>query len=228
VKAARETEVRIGLEDGSDVTGLVALPAGDAKAGLVLGHGAGTDLSHPLLAAVAHGVALQGIAALRYNFPYAEEERGAPDRRPVLLACCRAAFEWMQALPQLEGAPIYAGGKSMGGRMAAIAVGNGMPAAGLVFLGYPLHPANRKDELRDEPLRRVPKSARMLFVQGERDKLCDLALLEPILAKLETPCTLHVVPGGDHSLDATKRSGRTREQTYSEVVDAISTFVDEG
>ncbi|MBI1849826.1 MAG: dienelactone hydrolase family protein [Planctomycetes bacterium] len=225
---ARETEVRIELEDGAEVTGLVAMPAGDPKAGLVLGHGAGGDLSHPLLAAAARGVALEGIAALRFNFPYVEEERGVPDRKPVLVACCRAAFEWMKALPQLEGMPLFAGGKSMGGRMAAIATAGGMPTAGLVFLGYPLHPSARKTELRDEPLKLASeKKVPMLFVQGERDKLCDLTLLEPILAKLTAPCTLHVIPSGDHSLDVPKRSGRTREQIYTEIIEVVCTFVDE-
>ncbi len=225
MKPAREDHVRIELPDGGDVTGFAAMPGGEIKAGIVLGHGAGTDLSHRLLVAVAHCAATRGLVTLRYNFPYAEEGRGAPDKRSVLLECCRAAFRWMQALPQLSGLAIAAGGKSMGGRIASIAVADGMEASGLVFLGYPLHPAGRTDELRVESLKRV--NVPMLFVQGTRDRLCDLSLLEAELEELKAPCILHLIKDGDHSLNVTKRSGLTREVIHAEVAEAVCAFVEE-
>ena len=225
MKPARQVEIRIELPDGSDVTGLVAMPGGDVRAGLLLGHGSGTDLTHPLLEKVAHGAALGGIVSLRYNFPYAEEGRGgAPDKKPVLIDCCRAAFAWLRELPQLDGTPLVAGGKSLGGRVASMAVADGMEAAGLVLLGYPLHPAGRTEELRVEHLKRI--RVPMLFVQGSRDKLCDLELLEKELEGLEASCTLHVVAEGDHSFDVPKKTGRSREDVYGEIVQFVCAFVE--
>ena len=135
-----------------------------------------------------------GIATLRFDFPYMREGRRAPDRAAVLVEEYTAAFAEAQA--RADGLPVLAGGRSMGGRMASMAVAEGMPAAGLVFLAYPLHPPGRPERIRDEHLYgiRVP----MLFVQGTRDAFAQPDLLAGVLERLGARAELVAIEGGDH------------------------------
>lgn len=181
----------------------------------VLAHGAGTNMDHAFLVAVAERLAARGVAVVRFNFPYTERGDRAPDRAPVLEACYRAVLAQVRA--DLGGDRLVIGGKSMGGRMASHLAAAGEPLDGLVFLGYPLHPAGRPQQLRDAHLPRI--AVPMLFLTGTRDALCPLDTLRPILARLPQ-ATLHVVDDGDHSFAVRKKSGRTAEMVLDELADA--------
>jgi uncharacterized protein len=167
----------------------------DASSVLVLGHGAGTGMRSPFMTGFAEAIGALGVATLRFDFPYMQAGRRAPDRPPVLLAAWREAFA--AAAERAGGRPVLAGGKSMGGRIASMATAEGMPAAGLVFLGYPLHPPGRPDRLRDAHLDAV--TVPMLFLQGTRDTFARPDLLAAVLERLGPGAELVSVEGGDHS-----------------------------
>jgi uncharacterized protein len=167
----------------------------DAFAVLVLGHGAGAGMRSPFMTGFAEAIGGLGVATQRFDFPYMQAGRRAPDRAPVLLDAWREAFA--AAGERAGGRPVFAGGKSMGGRIASTAVAEGMPAAGLVFLGYPLHPPGRPDRLRDAHLDAVPVP--MLFIQGTRDTFAQPDLLAAVLARLGPRAEYLPIEGGDHS-----------------------------
>ena len=165
---------------------------------LVLWHGAGGDVTERSLVAVAAAAARDGALVVRARFPYRIAGKRAPDRMPLLLASAREAIDAAAALPNAGGRKLALGGRSMGGRVASLLVADGLAAAGLVFLSYPLHPAGKPEKLRDAHLPAIP--CPMLFVQGDRDTLCDLALLRPVLKKLGKRAQLSVFPGADHGM----------------------------
>ncbi|WP_077487765.1 alpha/beta family hydrolase [Sinomonas mesophila] len=180
--------------DSGDVSGVYTRPEG-ADATVVVAHGAGAGMDHPFMAGYCEALAGLGIAALRFNFAYMEAGKKVPDRAPKAIPVWAAALA--EARRRSEGEPMWAAGKSFGGRMASMAVAEGaMDAAGLVFLGYPLHPAGKPENLRDEHLYglRVP----MLFLQGTRDTLATRDLLEGVVTKLPT-ATLTWFDDADHS-----------------------------
>lgn len=191
--AVQSSEDEIALDDAR-LPALWLEPPG-AAATLVLAHGAGSGMRTPFMAALAEGLAAAGVATLRFEFPYMAAGRKPPDRPPRLLQAWRAAFA---AATERSPTPPLAGGKSMGGRIASMAAAEGMPAAGLVFLGYPLHPPGRPDRLRDEHLAAV--TAPMLFIQGDRDPFATPSLLRTVIERLGDRAQLLSVPGGDHSL----------------------------
>ena len=165
---------------------------------LVLWHGAGGDVGERSLVAVSAAAAADGALVVRARFPYRVAGKRAPDRMPLLLASARESIDAAAALPNAGGRKLVLGGRSMGGRVASLLVSEGLHADGLVFLSYPLHPAGKPDKLRDAhlPAIRCP----MLFVQGDRDTLCDLELLRPVLKKLGRRAQLSVFPGADHGM----------------------------
>jgi len=167
----------------------------EADAVLVLAHGAGSGMRTPFMAGFAEAIGRLGVATMRFEFPYMRAGRKAPDRPPVLVEAWRAAFA--EAAGRAGGRPVFAGGKSMGGRIASMAAAEGMPAAGLVFLGYPLHPPGRPDKIRDAHLDAVP--APMLFLQGTRDTFARPDLLAAVIARLGPRAEYRPVEGGDHS-----------------------------
>ncbi|MGD9763283.1 MAG: alpha/beta family hydrolase [Candidatus Binatia bacterium] len=221
--AARNEPRRFAGEGGA-VSGTVALPEGRRpQATVVLAHGAGAPMNAPLLVDLAGRLAERGIAVVRFNFPYAERGARVPDRAPVLEACYRAVLAAVRADPQLGGGTrLVIGGKSMGGRMASHLAAAGEPVDGLVFLGYPLHPAGRPTQLRAAHLPRI--AAPMLYVTGTRDALCELELLREVLRDLPR-ATLHVVEDGDHSFHVRKRTGRGRAETVEEIAAATSDWL---
>lgn len=204
---------------------------GEALAALVLAHGAGTDMTNPLLCAVAQGLAEHGHPVLLFNFGYTEAGRKAPDRMPRLEACYRAVAA--VARERFAGRPLVLGGRSMGGRVASHLAAQGDPCDGLVFLGYPLHPPRRAgvavadDRLRTAHWQDLRTPA--LFVQGDRDALADLALLERERAARLTgaPSSVHVVAGGDHGFAVRKKDGRTGEQVLAEIVGVVAAWLRE-
>lgn len=208
-----ELRLRAGRE-GSEVSALLLRP-GEASSLYVFGHGAGAGMRHAFMEKAAQALARSGMATLRYQFPYMERGRGAPDRAPVLVDTVRAGVaEARRLAPDL---PLFAGGKSMGGRMTSTAASQESLGGvkGLAFFGFPLHAAGRPSAERGAHLAdvRLP----MLFLQGTRDDLADLSLLEPLLARLEPHPTLHVIEGADHSFHVPKRSGRTDAEVLEEI-----------
>jgi predicted alpha/beta-hydrolase family hydrolase len=189
----------------------------DAWALYVLAHGAGAGMRHPFLEQLSGALAACGVATLRYEFPYMEAGGGRIDPKPVLEASVRAAA----AAAQEHGLPIFAGGKSMGGRMTSQAQAHEpLPGVrGIAFVGFPLHPARKPSVTRADHLRevRVP----MLFLQGTRDELAELALLRPIVAALPL-AQMHVVDDADHSFHVRKKSRRTDAQVIAELAQTFA------
>ena len=166
-----------------------------ADAVLVLAHGAGSGMRSPFMAGFAEEIGRLGVATLRFEFPYMQAGRRAPDRPQVLLDSWRDAFA--EGVSGARGRPVFAGGKSMGGRIASMAAAEGMAAAGLVFLGYPLHPPGRPEKIRDAHLDAVPVP--MLFLQGSRDTFARPDLLAAVIARLGPRAEHAEIAGGDHS-----------------------------
>ncbi|HEX6261719.1 MAG TPA: alpha/beta family hydrolase [Actinomycetota bacterium] len=159
---------------------------------LVLAHGAGNDMRTPLFDGMARGLSSRSVAVLRFNFPYKEQGRRAPDPERTLREAWLAAFEYGAALRDV----VWVGGKSLGGRIASLVVADGLAAAGIVFVGYPLHPPGKPERIRDAHLPGI--DVPMLFLQGTKDPFARWELLEPLVARLPD-ATLHPVDGGDHS-----------------------------
>lgn len=187
---------------GSSVSGLYARPE-NPSATLVIAHGAGAGMEHPFLTGFARALNQLSIATLRFNFPSREAGRPFPDRPPAAMAAWRAAMT--DAASRSAGEPLWAAGKSFGGRMASMAVADGMPAAGLVYLGYPLHPPGKPEKLRDEHLYGL--GLPMLFLQGTRDPFATPELLAAVVAGIGPSAVLQWRDGGGHSFDVagTKR-----------------------
>jgi len=178
----------------------------------VLAHGAGAGMRHPFLESLAGALAGEGVATLRYEFPYLEQGKKRIDPPPVLHARVREAV----AAAAKERLPLFAGGKSMGGRMTsqAQALEPLSGVRGLAFVGFPLHPAGKPGTERAAHLREVDLP--MLFLQGTRDDLADLALLRPVVEALPT-ATLHVVDDADHSFHVRKKSGRADAEVLADL-----------
>lgn len=206
---------------GSKLPVLVTAPRRTSRATVVLAHGAGGDMRAALLVAMARELAARGLRVVRFEFAYRAAGRSIPDAMPKLVRAWEAIAAFARGLGP---GPLVLGGKSMGGRAASMAVAAGLACDGLVFLGYPLHPPGKRDKLRDAHLPEVAPP--MLFVQGTRDPLCDLDLLRPVLARVGRRARLHVVEGGDHSLDVLVRSGRKQAEVHGEVADAILEWVE--
>lgn len=191
---ASTENVRITVEDGT-VSGAYARPT-DAFATLVVAPGAGSSFDHPFLVGFTGALNAAGVATLRFNFPYREAGRRLPDRAPRAIAAWAAAMA--EATARSPGQPVWAAGKSFGGRMASMAVAAGMPAAGLVFLGYPLHPPGKPDKMRDEHLYGIDLP--MLFVQGTRDPFGTPDELTPVVDRIGA-ATLRLIDEANHSFE---------------------------
>ncbi|MEZ4414333.1 MAG: alpha/beta family hydrolase [Gemmatimonadota bacterium] len=210
--------VQIELPDGSAaVSGLWSSPSG-ADLLYVFGHGAGAGMRHPFMETVADRLAGIGVATLRFQFPYMDRGSRRPDPQPLLLDTVRAAVRHARVRCEL---PLLAGGKSMGGRMTSLAQSQAPldGVRGLVFFGFPLHPAGRPGTARAAHLAQI--EIPMLFLQGSRDALSELELLEPVIEGLKPGATLHVLQGADHGFAVRKKDGRTAEDVLDE---AIATF----
>ncbi len=215
--AARALELRVEAAPGAGEVGALLLRPANARWLLIMGHGAGAGMRHPFLEAIAGRLAERGMATLRYQFPYMERGSRRPDARPLLLATVRsAAAAAAAAAPDL---PLLAGGKSMGGRMTSLAVAEGGlgRVLGLVFLGFPLHPAGRPSLERGDHLDAV--GIPMLFLQGTRDDLAEPELVRSVCGRLGGRATLHFLERADHSFRVLKRSGRSHEQVLDELAD---------
>lgn len=206
------------------VSGLLLLPD-DSFALLVLGHGAGAGMEHPFMELLSTELAHQGVATLRYNFAYMEKGKGAPDRPPKAHAVIKAAVASAEA--HARGRTILAGGKSFGGRMTSqvAALGGISAVTGIVYYGFPLHPAGKPGTDRAAHLADIQQP--QLFLQGTRDKLAEYELIENVCNSLKS-ATLVKLEGGDHSFKTLKRSGITHEEMIGrlarETADFAKTF----
>jgi predicted alpha/beta-hydrolase family hydrolase len=214
-----ETQLRfLATQKSGEVSALLVRPE-RAQWLLVLGHGAGAGMRHAFMHNISDQLAERTIATFRYNFPYMEQGNRRPDPAPVLLATVGKAIE---AASEAAGdLPLLAGGKSMGGRLTSLAAAEtDLPfVRGLVFFGFPLHPAGQPSTSRGEHLAKVKPP--MLFLQGTRDKLADLTLLRPICAQLGKRADLHIVEAADHSFHVPKSSGRDDSQVLAELGDTV-------
>jgi hypothetical protein len=185
---------------------------------VILAHGAGAGMEHPSMEELARDLAAQGIATLRYQFPYMERGGKKPDLPPLCHATVRAAAAAARELA--PGLRLIAGGRSFGGRMTSQtqAATPLTGVSGLVFFGFPLHPSGKPSTERAAHLARV--KIPMLFLQGTRDTLAELDLLQPLIEKLPL-ATLRVLDGADHSFHVLVRSGRTNAQVRTEMLEAL-------
>ena len=218
---------KIAVDRGMQVSAVVAEPAND-RAGetdvIVLAHGAGADMNHPFMTFFHESLARAGWLSVKFNFPYKEQGRKAPDPAARLEDAFERVLDHVRATLRPAPGRLFAGGKSMGGRIAANvaareAAGTEPSLAGLVFLGYPLHAPKRHDRLRADNLMKI--TAPMLFVEGTHDPFCRLDLLAEVLERVKAPTQTHLVEGGNHDFRVPKRLGREPEAIWQEVVETI-------
>jgi uncharacterized protein len=220
-------ELKVPLETGAVTTALVyrASGASPAPAALIVAHGAGVGQRSTFMIEFARALSALGLDTVTFNFPYTEQGRKIPDRAPVLEACYRAAIDVVRAELASARRALYIGGKSMGGRIATqvAAADGGVPVAGLVLLGYPLHPPGRPEQRRDKHLPAVGR--RMLFVQGSRDAFGRPEELSPVLGALQPAATLHVVNEGDHSFKLPRKDPAAQAAVHAEVQGVIEAWI---
>jgi len=216
-------EFAFNVDDERRVSELLVRPKG-ARALFVVAHGAGAGMTHPFMSGMAEALAERGIGTLRYQFPYMERGSGRPDRPIVAQATVRAAV--VEAARRAPGLPLFAGGKSFGGRMTSTAQSvEPLPGVrGLVFFGFPLHPAGKPSDERAAHLADV--RAPMLFLQGTRDALADLDLLRPLCQRLGKRATLEVFDDADHSFHVRKSSGRDDAEVMRAMVSVASAWIE--
>ena len=208
----------VALEAGQSVTALHYAAQGPASgAAIIVAHGAGAGQHHPFMTSFARGLASFGFDAVTFNFLYTEQHRRMPDRAPALEACYASVIhEVRRRLPSAR-RWLFIGGKSMGGRMASQLAASepSLPVAGLVLLGYPLHPPGRPEKRRDAHLRSVRRP--MLVIQGSRDGFGTPEELRPVFEPLDPPATLHVIDGGDHSFKVARAGIEGQAAAYADV-----------
>jgi predicted alpha/beta-hydrolase family hydrolase len=215
--------LRFAVEGAGEVSAIFVRPA-RARWLLVLAHGAGAGMTHPFLEKLAAELADSGVATFRYQFPYMEQRRRVPDSPSVATATVAGAVR--AAAKAAPGLPLFAGGKSFGGRMTSQAASQELleGVRGLVFFGFPLHPPNKPATKRGEHLAKVPMP--MLFLQGTRDTLADLKLLRPICSSLGWRAKLHVIETADHSFHVLKSSGRSDTDVLRELAQTTASWAD--
>jgi hypothetical protein len=222
VSAEAAKPIRISVNDTQSVSGLLeVLP--QARACYVFAHGAGAGMSHPFMAAIAKGLAERRVATLRYQFPYMERGSKRPDAPALAHATVRAAVA--EAARLAPGLTLIAGGKSFGGRMTSQAQATAPLAGvrGLVFLGFPVHPAKKPSDDRARHLFDV--KIPMLFLQGTRDDLADLSLLAPLVDGLGPQATLKLFADADHSFHVAGRAGRSDAEVRGELLDEFAAWI---
>jgi predicted alpha/beta-hydrolase family hydrolase len=219
-------QFQVEINEYQSVTAIAYAASAKGRAGvtLILGHGAGAGQTSGFMVSVATELAARGIDAVTFNFFYTEHGRRVPDTNDKLEACYRAVIETVRGSKKLRSNKLAIGGKSMGGRIASQVAASGVTdLAGLVFLGYPLHPPGKPEKLRAKHLPDI--KAPMLFVQGSRDTFGAPHELRPIIKTLKYPSKLYVVEGGDHSFKVPKSGGVTQEEVHRAVLDEIAAWL---
>lgn len=220
-------KLTVKVNEKEEVTALLYPAAKKDRAGLtvVLGHGAGANQTSGFMRMFANGLAARGLDVMTFNFVYMEQGRSVPDQKGKLEACFRAVIETALAYKKLKNNRLVVGGKSMGGRIASQVIAGEEKetfidqVAGLVFLGYPLHPPGQSTKLRVEHLQHVRKP--MLFVQGTRDALGTPDEIHPYIKDLKPAANIYPIEGGDHSFKAPKKFGAPQEKIYENAMNEI-------
>ena len=214
--------IRIPVTDGEQVSAVLSLPESNlppGPVGVILAHGAGNDMNHPLLVSLSQGLVKAGYLTLRFNFLYREKGRKRPDGQNILEKTWLSVYQFLQDHPRYRPETILAAGKSMGGRVAAQMVAEGLlPVTHLILLGYPLHAPGKKEKLRDSHFDQIKTP--MLFFAGTRDSLCDLAALNRVLERLSASWELQIIEGGDHSFRLPKSADHTQDEVYQQILQA--------
>ena len=224
MSAGNAERLTLAIDETRRVSALLQLPPA-ATACFVLAHGAGAGMEHPSMTAIATELAARSVATLRFQFPYMERRTRRPDPPSVCHATVRAAVaEAARLAPTL---PLFAGGRSFGGRMTSQAQAiEPLPGVkGLAFIGFPLHPAGKPSAERAEHLRQV--KIPMLFLQGTRDELAKLELLQPFIDRLGARATLKLLQDADHSFHVPARTGRKDAEVRAEMLDALATWIEQ-
>ena len=217
------------MQTGAVTTALVYRaadgPASASDAALILGHGAGAGQRSTFMVDFARGLSALGIDVITFNFLYTEQGRRIPDRAPALESCYRAVIDASRAEVESARRSLFIGGKSMGGRIATqvAAADPSLPLAGLVLLGYPLHPPGKPAERRDKHLPAIARP--MLFVQGSRDAFGTPDELASAIAALQPAPTLHVVTQGDHSFKVSRKDAAAQAAIYADLQQVIASWI---
>ncbi len=223
-KGAERIFIPVEARGVDAVSALWEEPGADAGgSAILLAHGAGTDMDSPWMATVAAGLVTRGFPVLRFNYPYREraareQKQRAPDRRPVLEDAHARALAALRA--RADGRRILLAGKSFGGRISSYLAAKDLPCAGLILLGYPLHPPGKPEKLRHEHFPAIVQPA--LFLQGTRDALCRLDLMRASLRSFGGAATLAVIDDADHSFRVRKSSGRTDADVLEAMLDRVA------
>jgi predicted alpha/beta-hydrolase family hydrolase len=224
VSAGKAEKLTLAVDETRRVSALLQLPPA-ATACFVFAHGAGAGMDHPSMTAIATELAARSIATLRFQFPYMERGSRRPDPPRLCHATVRAAVaEAARLAPTLA---LIAGGRSFGGRMTSQAQAiKPLPGVkGLAFMGFPLHPAGKPSAERAEHLRDV--KVPMLFLQGTRDELAKLELLQPLIDQLGARATLKLLQDADHSFHVPARTGRKDPEVRAEMLDALAAWIEQ-
>jgi len=222
MNAVSPQKLKLKVDGADDVSALLLRPPA-ARACFVFAHGAGAGMTHQSMETVAAGLCDRGVATLRYQFPYMENGSRRPDPPVIAHAAVRAAVA--EAARCCPGLALIAGGRSFGGRMTSQAQAAApLPGVrGLAFLAFPLHPAGKPSVARAKHLSDV--DVPMLFVQGTRDKLAELQLIEPVVKRLGASASLHLVQEADHSFHVLARSGRNDRDVMREILETLSAWI---
>lgn len=212
----KRDRVSVPLAEDESVSGILDVPEGFVPGegtGVILAHGAGKDMESPFMLSLARGLSRGGCLTMRFNFPYKEKGKKAPDPQRRLEETWFSAFNFFKKNTSYSPKRIFAAGKSMGGRIASVlAARDGLPVEGLIFYGYPLHAPGKTEKLRDAHLYLI--DIPMLFFAGTRDPLCNIEKLRDVLGKIRTPWILEVIEGGEHSFKVLKSLGIDQEEIY--------------
>jgi uncharacterized protein len=217
---AEAEKLKVSINDRDSVTAMLypAAKKNRSSITLVLGHGAGGNQLSSFMRMFASGMADRGLDAMTFNFLYSEQGRGAPDQKAKLESCYRSVIEASLSLKKLKRNRLIIGGKSMGGRIASqVAADEGSKIIGLVFLGYPLHPPGKPEQMRDAHLKDI--RAPMFFVQGSRDAFGTPDELRTIIKRDRLPATLNEIEGGDHSFKVPKSAGVSQQEVYEMIME---------
>lgn len=228
--SARFEEIKLPLRESvhglTEVSAVLGVPQWwptGQRVGVVLAHGAQRDSSDPLIEFLQRTLTDRRCLTLRFNFPFGEAERKRPDSPKVLERTFRAAIEALARDPSAAPAHLFLGGKGLGGQVAASLAGARTRVDGVFFMGFPLHPQGKPEKIRPERLFRI--IAPMLFLQGERDRNCDLDVLRRTLTRVGAPTTLQVLQEADHHFKVLKKSERTDEQVHEEMLAYVDAWI---
>jgi len=212
-----------GLESVSAVIGIPRWWPTGARVSVVIGHGSGRDMNDPVVEHLMRELTERRYLTLRFNYPFAEAKKRRPDSMRVLRRTLRAAVGALATDPTAAPAHLFLGGKGLGGVVAADLAAARVRVDGLFFLGYPLHPAGKPEATQADQLYRLISP--MHFVQGTRDRTCDLDLLRQTLTRVGAPTTLQVIQEADNHFSVLKRSERTEEEVRAEVLDGLDGWI---